>query len=68
MHKILNYYEIKRFTLQKIQLMNKYCEILSPLTDTLDFLKGEESMYMGFLLPSLYALEKRLIWFPLGML
>ncbi|KAL4131068.1 hypothetical protein QTP88_008419 [Uroleucon formosanum] len=44
----------------EIQLMNEYNEVMLPLADTLDFLQGEESMYMGFLLPSLHALEKKL--------
>jgi len=59
-NQVLDYCEIQRFTLQEIQLMNEYCDVMSPLADTLDFLQGEESMYMGFLLPSLYALEKKL--------
>lgn len=59
-NQVLDYCEIQRFTLQEIQLMNEYCDVMSPLADTLDFLQGEESMYMGFLLPSLHALEKKL--------
>lgn len=59
-NRVLDYCEIQRFTLQEIQLMNEYCDVMSHLADTLDFLQGEESMYMGFLLPSLYSLEKKL--------
>lgn len=59
-NRVLDYCEIQRFTLQEIQLMNEYCDVMSHLADTLDFLQGEESMYMGFLLPSLYALEKKI--------
>jgi len=59
-NQVLDYCEIQRFTLQEIQLMNLYCDVMSPLADTLDYLQGEECMYMGFLLPSFYALEKKL--------
>lgn len=59
-NQVLDYCEIRRFTSQEILLVNEYCDVMSPLADTLDFLQSEEGMYMGFLLPSLYALEKKL--------
>jgi len=33
---------------------------MSPLANTLEFLQGEECIYPGYLLPSLYALVKKL--------
>lgn len=34
---------------------------MSPREESLDFFQGEESMFMGYLLPTLYALDKKLI-------
>ncbi|XP_060852285.1 uncharacterized protein LOC132930428 isoform X2 [Rhopalosiphum padi] len=67
-NQVLDCYEIQRFTPQEIQLINEYCNVMSPIADTLDFLQGEECMYMGYLLPSLYALEKKLKKFENGKL
>lgn len=30
-NQVLDYCEIQRFTLQEIQLMNEYCDVMSPL-------------------------------------
>ena len=34
---------------------------MNPLTQSLDFIQGEESMFIGYLLPTLYTLDKKLI-------
>lgn len=34
---------------------------MTPLAESLDFLQGGESMFMGYLLPTLYTLDKKLI-------
>ncbi|XP_025199104.1 uncharacterized protein LOC112597325 isoform X1 [Melanaphis sacchari] len=67
-NQVLDCCEIQRFTPQEIQLINEYCDVMSPLADTLDFLQSEECVYMGYLLPSLYALEKKLRKFENGKL
>ncbi|KAF0704577.1 Uncharacterized protein FWK35_00037648, partial [Aphis craccivora] len=61
MNNIMDFCEIQRFTNQEIQLIQEYCEVMTPLAESLDFLQGEESMFMGYLLPTLYALDKKLI-------
>ncbi|XP_047132369.1 zinc finger BED domain-containing protein 4-like [Hydra vulgaris] len=60
MSNIMDFCEIQRFTNQEIQLIQEYCEVMTPLAHSLDFLQGEESMFMGYLLPTLYALDKKL--------
>lgn len=61
MNNIMDFCEIQRFTNQEIQLIQEYCEIMTPIAESLDFLQGEEGMFMGYLLPTLYALDKKLI-------
>jgi len=41
-------------------LLQEYCDVMEPLADTLDFLQGEKGMFMGYLLPTLYALQIKL--------
>lgn len=57
----MDYCEIQRFTVQEIKLIEEYCEVMAPLAESLDFLQGEDGMLMGYLLPTIYALEKKLI-------
>lgn len=56
---VLDFCTLPRFELQEVNFIQEYVEIMKPLADSLDFLQGEESVYMGFLLPTLYALEKK---------
>jgi len=37
-NQVLDYCEVQRFTPQEIQLINEYCDVMSPLAVTLDFL------------------------------
>jgi len=59
-NKVLDFYEILRFTFQEMTLLQKYYDVMEPLADTLDFLQGEKGMFMGYLLPTLYALQIKL--------
>jgi len=61
MNNIMDFCEIQRFTNQEVQLIQEYCDVMTPLAESLDFLQGEDSMFMGYLLPTLYALDKKLI-------
>jgi len=56
----MDFCEIQRFTTQEIKLIEEYCEVMAPLAESLDFLQGEDGMLMGYLLPTLYALEKKM--------
>jgi len=55
MNNIMDFCEIQRFINQEIQLIQEYCEVMTPLAESLDFLQEEESMFMGYLLPTLYV-------------
>jgi len=61
MNNIMDFCEIQRFTNQEVHLIQEYCEIMTPLAESLDFLQGEATMFMGYLLPTLHALDKKLI-------
>lgn len=61
MNNIIDFCEIQRFKNQDVQLIQEYYRIMTPLAESLDFLQGEDSMFMGYLLSTLYALDKKLI-------
>uniref|UniRef100_A0ABM5FHD7 Uncharacterized protein isoform X3 n=1 Tax=Pogona vitticeps TaxID=103695 RepID=A0ABM5FHD7_9SAUR len=41
-------------------LLQEYMEIMGPLARALDILQRENSMFMGYLLPTLYSLDRKL--------
>jgi len=59
-NRILDFCEILRFTFQEMTLLQEYCDVMEPLADTLDFLQSEKGIFMGYLLPTLYALKIKL--------
>lgn len=60
MNKIMDQCELGRLDSNEVQLINEYCEVMEPIASTLDFLQGEKGMYMGFFLPTIHALDKKL--------
>jgi len=58
-HNVFDFCSIPRFGLEEIDFIQEYVDVMKPLADSLDFLQGEKSVYMGFLLPTLYALQKK---------
>ncbi|KAL4135924.1 hypothetical protein QTP88_007503 [Uroleucon formosanum] len=60
MNEIMDQCELGRLDSNEVQLINEYCEVMEPIASTLDFLQGEKGMYMGFFLPTIYALDKKL--------
>jgi len=58
----MDFCEIQRFTNHEVQLIQEYCEMMTLLVESLDFSgQGEDSIFMGYLLPTLYVLDKKLI-------
>lgn len=60
-NKIMDFCELTRFTQQEIQFISEYCDIMEPIATSLDFLQGEKAMYLGFTLPVLHALKKKML-------
>lgn len=61
-NKDLDFRETLKFTSQDISLLQEYTYSqeyiylrIEPLTDSLNFLKSEKGMFMGYLLLTLYA-------------
>jgi hypothetical protein len=50
---VLNFCEILPFTSYEISFLQKYCVLMEPLADILDFLQSKKGMFMGHLLPTL---------------
>jgi len=59
-NKIMDQCELGRLDSDEVQLINEYCEVMEPIASTLDFLQSEKGMYMGFFLPTIHALDKKL--------
>ncbi|KAJ7303362.1 hypothetical protein JRQ81_012307 [Phrynocephalus forsythii] len=51
---------LERVTPAESLVLAEYTEILGPLAQSLEILQGENGMYMGYLLPTLYHLDRKL--------
>nr|XP_034963279.1 uncharacterized protein LOC118081150 isoform X1 [Zootoca vivipara] len=60
MDSILDFCSLQRITAPEAQVVQEYCEILAPVAQALDILQKENGMFMGYLLPTLYALDHKL--------
>ncbi len=49
------------FAPNEIAFLKEYCEVMKPLTVALDVLQAQEKCFLGFLLPTIVSLRKRLI-------
>lgn len=58
-HDIMDFCALNRLNQADIQFINEYCDTMTPLAYALDFLQSESGMYMGYLLPTLYSLNKK---------
>lgn len=46
----MDFSSLPRFLPEDAVFINEFCDIFGPIADSLDFLQGEKSMYMGYLL------------------
>lgn len=60
-HNIFDFCSIPRFRPEEVDFIQEYIDVMKPLADSLDFFQTKESIYMGYLLPTLYSLEKKYI-------
>nr|XP_020633791.1 uncharacterized protein LOC110070446 [Pogona vitticeps] len=51
---------LERVTPAESLVLEEYTEIMGPLAQSLEILQGENGMYMGYLLPTLYNLDRKL--------
>lgn len=56
----MDFCSLTRFAPNEITFMKEYCKVMAPLATSLDLLQGDKQVYMGYLLPTLYALEKKM--------
>ncbi|XP_061477341.1 uncharacterized protein LOC133381837 [Rhineura floridana] len=57
---IMDFCSLQRFTTPEVHVVQEYCEILGPVAQSIDILQKENGMYMGYLLPTLHALDHKL--------
>ncbi|KAJ7303285.1 hypothetical protein JRQ81_012225 [Phrynocephalus forsythii] len=60
MDDILDRCSLDRIATAERVLLQEYMEIMGPLARALDILQRENSMFMGYLLPTLYSLDRKL--------
>ncbi|XP_042329184.1 uncharacterized protein LOC121933470 isoform X2 [Sceloporus undulatus] len=51
---------LARITAEESLVVQEYTEIMGPLAQSLDILQRENGMFMGYLLPTLYNLDRKL--------
>lgn len=51
---------LERFTLQEIEVIKEYVEVMKPVAIALDCLQGEEYAYTGVLIPTIFGLMRDL--------
>ncbi|KAL4113280.1 hypothetical protein QTP88_016938 [Uroleucon formosanum] len=57
---VMDFNTLPRILNKEAVFINEFCDIFGPVAESLDFLQGEKAMYMGYLLPTLHALEKKI--------
>ncbi|XP_042306337.1 uncharacterized protein LOC121921817 [Sceloporus undulatus] len=57
---IMDQCSLARFTPAESLVVQEYTEIMWPLAQSLDILQRENGMFMGYLLPTLYNLDRKL--------
>ncbi|XP_061490288.1 uncharacterized protein LOC133388318 [Rhineura floridana] len=60
MHAIMDRCSLSRITAAEIEVVQEYTEIMEPLAQSLDILQWENGMFMGYLLPTLCNLDRKL--------
>ncbi|XP_061450393.1 uncharacterized protein LOC133369283 [Rhineura floridana] len=60
MHAITDRCSLSRITAAEIEVVQEYTEIMEPLAQSLDILQRENGMFMGYLLPTLCNLDRKL--------
>ncbi|XP_061471505.1 uncharacterized protein LOC133379722 [Rhineura floridana] len=60
MHAIMDRCSLSRITAAEIEVVQEYTEIMEPLAQSLDILQRENGMFMGYLLPTLCNLDRKL--------
>ncbi|XP_061445774.1 uncharacterized protein LOC133366559 [Rhineura floridana] len=60
MHAIMDRCSLSRITAAEIEVVQEYTEIMEPLAQSLDILQQENGMFMGYLLPTLCNLDRKL--------
>ncbi|XP_061440772.1 uncharacterized protein LOC133364372 [Rhineura floridana] len=60
MHAIMDRCSLSRITAAEIEVVQEYTEIMEPLAQSLDILQREKGMFMGYLLPTLCNLDRKL--------
>ncbi|XP_061486636.1 uncharacterized protein LOC133386880 [Rhineura floridana] len=60
MHAIMDHCSLSRITAAEIEVVQEYTEIMEPLAQSLDILQRENGMFMGYLLPTLCNLDRKL--------
>nr|XP_016847341.1 PREDICTED: uncharacterized protein LOC100567772 isoform X2 [Anolis carolinensis]XP_016847342.1 PREDICTED: uncharacterized protein LOC100567772 isoform X2 [Anolis carolinensis]XP_016847343.1 PREDICTED: uncharacterized protein LOC100567772 isoform X2 [Anolis carolinensis]XP_016847345.1 PREDICTED: uncharacterized protein LOC100567772 isoform X2 [Anolis carolinensis]XP_016847346.1 PREDICTED: uncharacterized protein LOC100567772 isoform X2 [Anolis carolinensis]XP_016847347.1 PREDICTED: uncharact len=57
---VMDMCSLARITADERLVLQEYTEIMGPLALSLDILQRENGMFMGYLLPTLYSLERKL--------
>jgi len=60
LNQVLDFNTLPRILNEKALFISEYCDIFGPVAESLDFLQGEKAMYMGYPLPTLNALKKKI--------
>jgi len=60
LNQVMDFNTLPRILNEEAVFINEFCDIFGPVAESLDFLQGEKAMYMGYLLPTLHALEKKI--------
>lgn len=60
LNQVMDINTLPRILSEEAVFIHEFCDIFGPIADSLDFLQGEKAMYMGYLLPTLHALEKKI--------
>lgn len=60
LNQVMDFNTLSRILSEEAVFINEFCDIFEPVAESLDFLQGKKAMYMGYLLPTLHALEKKI--------
>lgn len=63
LNKVMTHLKIALFQRVETEFLSEYLKIMKEMVDILDILQGDQHIGMGFLLPALAALDKKLLEF-----
>ena len=51
---------VAAFSVNQVVFIREYCSVMQPLANALDILQGDKNLYMGYLLPTLVSVQRKL--------